>query len=236
MKAALVAVGISVIALLLLGMAGPAYRLGAPLPTAFGVLRWGAYLGIAGVAAGIIALLWSRWRPTRWGAVLGGVAVLLGLLAFAIPYSWQRRAQSMPPIHDISTDLENPPEFTALVPLRADAPNSLDRGPELPQLQREGFPDVAPVTLSQPPGEAFTGVLAAAQDSGWEIVSADQSSGRIEATDTTLWFGFTDDIVVRLTPWGAGTRVDVRSVSRVGRSDVGTNARRIEQFLDRLQD
>lgn len=237
MRAALGAVGVSVLALLLLGIAGPVYRLGVPLQTAFGVLRWGAYIGIAGVAAGIVALLWSRWRPTgRWGTVLGGVAVLLGLLAFAIPYSWQRRAQSVPPIHDISTDLENPPEFTAIVPLRADAPNSLDRGPELPRLQREGYPDIAPVTLSQPPGEAFTRVLAAAQDSGWEIVSADQSSGRIEATDTTLWFGFKDDVVVRLTPWGTGTRVDVRSVSRVGRSDVGTNARRIEQFVGRLQD
>jgi uncharacterized protein (DUF1499 family) len=70
----------------------------------------------------------------------------------------------------------------------------------------------------------------------WEVVGSDQSTGRIEATDTTPWFGFKDDIVVRITPWGSGTRVDVRSVSRVGRSDVGTNARRIRDFLDALQD
>jgi uncharacterized protein (DUF1499 family) len=236
MRASLIAVGVSGVALLLLGLAGPAYRLGVSLQTAFGVLRWGAYIGVLGVAAGVIALLWSRRRPTRWGPVLGGVAVLLGAIAVAIPYLWQRQARSVPPIHDISTDLENPPQFTAVVPLRAEAPNSLDRGPELPQLQREGYPDIAPVTLSQSPDDAFMRVLAAAQDSGWEIVSADQSSGHIEATDTTRWFGFKDDVVVRLTPWGTGTRVDVRSVSRVGRSDVGTNARRIEEFLDRLQD
>ena len=66
---------------------------------------------------------------------------------------------------------------------------------------------------------------------GWRIVTADKASGRIEATDTTRWFGFEDDVVVRLTPWGSGTRVDVRSVSRIGRSDVGTNARRIRRYL-----
>jgi uncharacterized protein (DUF1499 family) len=77
--------------------------------------------------------------------------------------------------------------------------------------------------------------LTRAQEDGWQIVTADKSTGRIEATDTTRWFGFKDDIVVRLTPWGAGTRVDLRSVSRVGRSDIGTNARRIRRYLDRLQ-
>ena len=76
--------------------------------------------------------------------------------------------------------------------------------------------------------------LGIAQTEGWQIVTADKSKGRIEATDTTRWFGFTDDIVVRLTPWGAGTRVDVRSVSRIGRSDIGTNARRIRRYLAQL--
>ena len=90
--------------------------------------------------------------------------------------------------------------------------------------------------MSAAPKEAFTRALAVAQDRGWEIVSADESTGRIEATDTTQWFGFKDDVVVRLTAWGTGTRVDVRSVSRVGRGDVGTNARRIEEYLDSLQD
>ena len=95
--------------------------------------------------------------------------------------------------------------------------------------------DLAPITLSIPSDQAFDRALAAAQEAGWRIVTADKGSGRIEATDTTRWFGFQDDIAVRLTPWGAGTRVDVRSVSRVGRSDVGTNARRISRYLDALQ-
>ena len=66
---------------------------------------------------------------------------------------------------------------------------------------------------------------------GWEIVASDPKTLRIEATDTTLWFGFKDDVVVRLTPSPTGSRIDVRSVSRVGKSDVGTNARRIKAYL-----
>jgi uncharacterized protein (DUF1499 family) len=102
--------------------------------------------------------------------------------------------------------------------------------------QRRAYPDLSPVTLSAPPDQAFAAALAVAQGKGWEIVTADSAGGRIEATDTTRWFGFKDDVVIRLTEWGAGTRVDVRSVSRVGRGDAGTNARRIREFLDELSE
>ena len=84
------------------------------------------------------------------------------------------------------------------------------------------------------PDQAFDRALAVAQDLEWRIVTADKAAGRIEATDTTRWFGFEDDVVVRLTPWGSGTRVDVRSVSRVGGGDAGTNARRIRDYLGRM--
>jgi uncharacterized protein (DUF1499 family) len=231
----LIACGIAAVGLLLLAMAGPAYRLDAPLQTAFMLLRWGAYAGLAAAAVGLAAGLLAYRRGRRAAAIVAAAAVAIGLVAAGIPYSWQRRAQSVPPIHDITTDLENPPEFEAIVPLRAEAPNSLERPPTLAAQQREGYPDLAPVTLSLPRDEAFNRALAVVQDKGWEIISADQSAGRIEATDTTRWFGFQDDIVIRLTPWGAGARVDVRSVSRVGRSDAGTNARRIRDFLDTLE-
>lgn len=238
MKLPYVALGIAGVAGLLLAAAGPLYQMGVPLPTAFSVLRWSAYVGLASaVVAGLAGVLEYR-RGRRVGVALTLVALLVGLMAFVIPYQWQRRAQSVPPIHDITTDLENPPEFDAIVPLRADAPNPLDRGnpPDLVDQQRQGYPDLQPVTLAAPPDQAFDRVLALARNSGWEIVAADKSAGRIEATDTTRWFGFKDDVVVRLTPWGSGTRVDMRSVSRVGRSDVGTNARRIDAFLGELAD
>ena len=70
---------------------------------------------------------------------------------------------------------------------------------------------------------------------GWTIVAADDAAGRIEASDRSRWFGFTDDIVVRITPSGSGSRIDLRSSSRLGRSDFGVNAARIETYLAALR-
>ena len=77
--------------------------------------------------------------------------------------------------------------------------------------------------------------MAAARKIGWVIVDANAAEGRIETTDTTFWFGFKDDIVIRITPADHGSRVDIRSVSRVGKSDVGTNAKRIRKYLKELK-
>jgi len=85
-----------------------------------------------------------------------------------------------------------------------------------------------------PPPVAFSRALEAAERMGWTLVANNPAEGRIEATDTTFWYGFKDDIVIRVTPAGAGSRVDVRSVSRVGRSDIGTNARRVRRYLAKL--
>lgn len=233
---------VSVLGALLLAASGPIYRTGlVELQSAFQLLRWAAYLGVAGMGVALVAGIADYFRSGRKtllhpGLLLSGLAFAIGLMAFAIPYQWQRSARGLPPIHDISTDLENPPAFEAVVPLRADAPNSLERPPELARQQREGYPDLEPITMAVPREQAFDRALTLAQAEGWEIVTADKSTGRIEATDTTRWFGFKDDIVVRLTAWGAGTRIDVRSVSRIGRGDVGTNARRISRYLDKLRD
>jgi len=227
--------GIAALALLLLCAAGPLYRIGLlSLASAFTVLRWGVYVGVAGMAASLVAGGLAYRRGERRGVLLAGAALIVGLVAVGIPLQWVWAGRRLPPIHDLTTDLENPPTFVAVVPLRAEAPNSLDRPPILADQQRRGYPDLAPVTLPAPAAEVFERALSAAQDLGWRIVTADKSGGRIEATDTTRWFGFEDDVVVRLTPWGSGTRVDVRSVSRVGTGDAGTNARRIRQYLDRL--
>ncbi len=235
-RALLLAWIVAGLALALLALAGPLYRIGLlSIPNAFAVLGGAAFVGIAAMLLGLGTALWAYRRGARPTAVLAAGALVLGLIAFAIPLQWQRTARTAPPIHDITTDLENPPAFEAIVPLRAEAPNTLERPPLLTQQQREGYPDLAPITLPQPPAEVFDRALAVAQEAGWEIVTADKSTGRIEATDTTRWFGFKDDVVVRIMAWGSGTRVDVRSVSRVGRSDVGTNARRIQRYLEALQ-
>jgi len=230
------ACGVAALGLLLLGAAGPLYRVGVlSLPSAFSLLRWAAYVGIAAIALAVGPAMIGYARGDRQRVLVAALGLLGGAAAFGVPFQWQQSAQSLPPIHDITTDLENPPVFQAVVPLRADAPNSLERSALLAQQQREGYPDLAPATLPMPADQAFDRALAEAQDAGWRIVTADKTAGRIEATDTTRWFGFEDDVVVRLTPWGSGTRVDVRSVSRIGRSDVGTNARRIRRYLAALQ-
>jgi len=236
MRLAQIACGVGLLGLVLLASAGPSYRVGIlSLTNAFTLLRWSAYAGVAAVLLGAIAAGLAYRRHLRVQMVVAAPALLAGLVAVGVPFELQRRARAVPPIHDISTDLENPPTFEAILPLRADTPNDLERTSEVTELQRHGYPDLAPVTLPIPLDQAFDRALAVAQEAGWQIVTADKSSGRIEATDTTRWFGFKDDVVVRLTPWGAGTRVDMRSVSRIGRSDIGTNARRIRQYLDRLQ-
>lgn len=236
MTLALLACAFAALALFLLGVAGPLYRIGLlALPHAFTLLRWGAYVGVAAMTVGVLAVWLAYRRDARARTLLAATACLGGLAAFGIPFAWQHSARSVPPIHDVTTDLEHPPAFEAIAPLRADAPNTLERSPLLAEQQRRGYPDLAPITLPIPSSQAFDRALGAAQEEGWRIVTADKGSGRIEATDTTRWFGFQDDIVVRLTPWGSGTRVDLRSVSRVGRSDTGTNARRIRRYLDRLR-
>jgi len=212
---------------LLLLLTGPGYRIGVwPLQTAFTLMRWSVYGGvIALVLAGV-----GLWR-NRGRSLFGALAVVVALATVAIPLRWQQIARGAPPIHDITTDTANPPTFEAVVPLRKDARNPLDYSQEVARQQREAYPDIKPLVLEIPAAQVFDRAMRAARDAGWELVNASAESWRIEATDTTTFFGFKDDIVVRLTPIGSRTVVDVRSVSRVGRGDAGTNARRIREYL-----
>jgi hypothetical protein len=115
-------------------------------------------------------------------------------------------------------------------------PNALEYREDVATEQRAGYPDLGPVFLAEPTAQAYQRAVALVRERGWDIVAADEPGRRIEATDTTFWFGFKDDVAIRVSalPDG-GSRVDVRSVSRVGRSDVGTNARRIRAFLEDLE-
>jgi uncharacterized protein (DUF1499 family) len=204
-------------------------------PLGFTILRWAAYaaLGAAAVALTAAGLAWRA--GDRRGAAFAVAGLIAGVTLSALPYHQVRLARSLPAIHDISTDLDDPPAFVAILPLRRGAANTADYGgPAVAALQRAGYPDIVPAVLALPPEQAFARVLAAARALGWTVVAADPAAGRLEAFDQTLWFGFTDDIVVRVTPAATGSRVDVRSVSRVGKSDVGANARRIKRFLARV--
>jgi hypothetical protein len=180
--------------------------------TGFYLLRYGAWVG---GAAAVLALLFLVIPRTRRGKVAPlALALIVGLVCLALPLQFRARASTVPPINDISTDLSSA---------------------KFPDEQKKGYPDLRALDMSVPPAAAYPRALAAARAMGWEIVRDDAKAGVIEAVDTTFWFGFKDDITVRVAAAGAGSRVDVRSRSRVGRSDLGTNARRIRMYLQRLQ-
>jgi len=150
----------------------------------------------------------------------------------SVPLNWKRAAAEAPPIHDITTDLAEPPRFVAILPFGRTLPNPAEYGGASVALaQQSAYPDIKTLLLDMPAEQAFPLVQETVKRLGWKVVAAVPEEGRIEATDTTFWFGFTDDIVVRVTPAGHRSLVDIRSVSRVGRSDAGTNAARIRRFL-----
>lgn len=234
MKLRVLAILVAAVAILLLLSAGPGTRMGLwNFRTGLGLIRWAAYAGIAGLVLTLIALAVTRPRGGGLAALL--VALVVAGTAFVLPWRWAQQAKRVPPIHDITTDTQDPPAFVAVLPLRAGAANPATYGGDsVAALQRQGYPDIRPLHLDAPPAAAFARSLATAKAMDWEIVSADTAAGRLEATATTRWFGFKDDVVVRIRPDAAGSRVDVRSVSRVGKSDVGTNAARVRTFLARL--
>ena len=232
------AVAALVLTIALVAYTGPAYRAGwIDIRMAiFTLLRWCFYGAVACVVLGLAATIVNFWRGSRTMAAAGVITLLVGLgLAFNF-LSWRNAGQSVPPIHDISTDLQNPPAFVDIVPLRADAPNPPEyAGAETAEQQRTAYPDLEPIRVAAPPAEAFRAALEVVRGMGWELVAEAPTQGRIEATDTTRYFGFKDDVVIRIRADNGGSIVDIRSKSRVGRSDVGTNAQRIRDFREQLR-
>ena len=196
----------------------------------------GTVLAVLGLVLGAAAFIFAltRKRPAdRVPALVGVVAGVLVLGWMAVPYN---KAVSLVPTHDISTDTVDPPAFDVLVERRPPGSNSLVYTDEEAAMQAEGYPDITSIVSS---GE-LEGEVARAADIaralGWEIANEDTGRGIVEAIDTTFWFGFKDDIVIRIRGAEGGSVVDVRSVSRVGLADLGTNAKRIRDFRSRWED
>ncbi|HEX5795158.1 MAG TPA: DUF1499 domain-containing protein [Geminicoccaceae bacterium] len=229
---------LALLAAVVLLIAGPGYRFGLwSLGTGFALMRYAAFGGIAAAVVSAIGLVLARPRGRRRGMFRALAGLVIGLIAVGVPWSYARSARAAPPIHDITTDLADPPAFAANLPLRADAPNPADYGgAEVAAQQRESYPDIGPLVVAPGPQRAYAAALAAALEMDWQVVAADEAAGRIEATDRTWWFGFTDDVVVRIRPEGAGSRIDVRSSSRVGVGDAGTNAARIRAYLEEVRE
>ncbi len=222
---------VAVAAALIIILAGPAHRFGfAEFGTIFPILKNATIAAGVGVLLGAIGLV-IDWRAGR-GKGRAIAALLIAGAPFLFMLSLANTGRSVPPIHDISTDTENPPEFVAVLPLRANAPNPPEYAAEFTAQQKAAYPDLKPLEVDMARDAAFTAALDAVKAQGWEIVNSDKAAGLIEATETTTWFGFKDDIVVRVETLGEGRSViDVRSKSRMGMSDLGANAARIRKLL-----
>jgi uncharacterized protein (DUF1499 family) len=228
---------IAVVALvvLVLGIVGNRYEL-VQFKIALLAIAIAGLIGLLGALVSLVGLVFA-FRGGKSGALLALVGIVVGIIALTPLGTSFVKGRSVPPIHDITTDLSNPPQFVAIVPLRATSPNPLDRAlpADLAELQAKAYPDLAPLSLQEQPGKVFDAAREVAHDMGWEIVAATPETGLIEATATTSLLRFKDDIVVRVVERDAATVVDVRSVSRVGMSDLGTNAARIRAYLSALK-
>jgi uncharacterized protein (DUF1499 family) len=202
----------------------------------FSLMPWAAYCGLAAMALAVLALLFGRRSIAGRQIAIGIVAFLIGAAIAYVPWQYSEMRGMVP--NDITTDLQNPPPYVAVLALRkaANAANTGEyKGAKTAEQQQRSYPDIAPAMLALPPAEAFARALETVRQMGWTIVETDPGAGRIEASDRTRWFGFTDDIVVRVAAADAGSRIDVRSSSRIGTGDFGTNAARVRRYIAALR-
>lgn len=238
---AAIALAVGIIGFVMVIGAGPGTRFGlwsfiTGLRTMFG---YGAHVGVLAIILAVIALLVGR-RSGRRTLAMASVALLLGIGAWFFPWNFRRHAMHVPPIHDITTDFANPPELTFSRMMRDTSGGKLNAwqygGAEVAQQQQKAYPDVRPVMLAMNADQAYRAAFSTAQQMGWEITVNDPTNRRLEAVDETPWFGFKDDVAIRVTPASGVARVDIRSVSRVGGSDVGMNAARIRKYTAKLRE
>jgi uncharacterized protein (DUF1499 family) len=249
---------------LVLALLLPVYFAAAALGTKFHLIDWRVGFGqmsftygpmlLMGVAAlALIALLLAFFTPPRRGMGSALIALLIPALAVGYGLYMMKQAQDIPPIHDISTDLIDPPGFSqAAMQARAAVPGSNDLdllGAEIPnnprfgtmarrpvvEVHREAYGDIAAIPTGLDQARAFDLALTLAREQDWTLGHVDAASGAIEASSESFWYGFIDDVVIRVRPDGSGARIDMRSVSRVGASDLGANAKRVRAYLAELR-
>lgn len=214
----------------------------APLSHRFGLVAFGpvfqALLGIALVCvllalAAVVVTIMLRVKKLP-GVGLSRTALVVALIPVGILGVQYVNASRVPVIHDISTDWQDPPVFEAALQQRGEQHNSLDPNPESIAAQHAHYGNLGgPRVFNRLPPQLMGIAKEVAQDMGWDVLVSE--SGRLEAVDKSFWFGFRDDVVVRVRAVGADASVlDIRSASRIGRSDLGKNAQRIEDFLQRV--
>jgi uncharacterized protein (DUF1499 family) len=223
---------VTVIAVLLIRFSRIDYQSG------FIVLGTGLAIALLAVVLSLVAFIriWQEGRRGLGSAIKG---IVLAALVLGYPAYMGLKAVTLPAINDVSTDTDDPPQFSrsraALDARTGRVPP--DVSPQARELQRESYVQIAPLTLDVGPEEAFGLVQKAAQNLGWQVIEATApggrtGAGRIEAIDRTLLLKIPEDVTIRIRPRVDGTRIDIRSASRVGNHDLGTNAKRIRDFLE----
>lgn len=245
----------------------PFWFMGAALGVKFGlwpwrlglgvlIVQWGPRLLIAGLVIALVALVAALARAPRTGWRAALIALVIPALGFGYLAYVRGQSADIPPIHDVTTNIADPPTYSeALIALRtAEAANPVAdfsteltslpayqgerfaplAGRSLGQVGQGAYPELETLVTAVAPADAFAAAEAEARAQGWTIVSADAATGLIEATAETFWFGFKDDVAVRVRPAEAGAAIDMRSTSRVGLSDLGANAARIEAYMSAL--
>ena len=222
---------------LIVGVSGPLHRfLGVDVDLALGLFRYGFYVACAAIALALATVVPTRPGDRRRGFVAAVLALAIGGAAAWAPFMLLLHAVNAARINDVSTDTADPPPMVTTLQMRRDAVTpAAYPGKAVAEQQRQAYPDITPIVLDVAPAEAFRRVDAVAMAMGWDVVARAPADGRIEAIDTSAWFGLRDDIVVRIRPDGTGSRIDIRSKSRLGRADLGVNAHRIRAFTARLK-
>lgn len=201
--------------------------------------RIGLLLFLAAAITGLIvivtAALCTRRQPDEASRRQLSRSALIALPAIAAFGFTALSGGDAPLIHNVTTNPDNPPGFVVAAAKRGDDANPLDYTAEVAELQKAGYPELDTLHTDIPPAEAFARALEVCKQLGWEVYHQDQAAGQIEAVATTRWFNFKDDIAIRLQARDGGTSIDLRSVSRVGKGDLGANAKRIKRFITLFQ-
>jgi uncharacterized protein (DUF1499 family) len=212
--------------------------LGALSVFAAALLLAGLALLLAGAAAVEI------WNTGRRGVVPAGAGAALALALLAYPAFLTLKAATLPRINQVTTDFRNPPSY--MISSRAREARGTWTpplpGPEVEAAQHAAYPRIQPMLVDLEPEQAYRMSLRIAKDLGWRIVDSTppnlrgEAEAHIDAADRTLFFNFVDDIAIRIRAAGAKTQIDVRSASRIGRHDFGANAKRVQRFIDAVQE
>jgi len=231
-KPAVIGFGLIILSILV-AMSGPlGSRIGWwSYDFAIDILKWSAYGGIVAAVLCLSGLVAARPGGKRRGFVFSLLGLTIIVPMLLLLQSWKEAELSSPPIHDISTNTENPPAFWS-------APNTQTYDSGIAVWQEQAYPDIQPLVLPVSTDKALDLSIGIIRDRGWKLWKPDREEKHVEATATTFWFGFNDDVVIHITAIGENSsRIDMRSTSRFGGGgDGGTNAKRIRLFLKALKE